>query len=122
MVAPHIVILILDASVVNAYILYRQLDNEITLKTFKGKCAEGFVETLIGKNALIVSKSPFILQINKSLEIRRKDSKYQLERSTRSRCALCSRKKNEVRTSWCCSVCKMSVCLGKKMCYNKYRS
>lgn len=122
MVAPHIVILILDASVVNAYILYRQLDNEITLKTFKGKCAEGFVETLIGKNALIVSKLSFILQINKSLEIRRKDSKYQLERSTRSRCALCSRKKMKFAHHGVVGVCKVPVCLGKKMCYNKYHS
>ncbi|CAK9809214.1 PiggyBac transposable element-derived protein 4, partial [Anthophora quadrimaculata] len=59
---------------------------------------------------------------NVSLEIRKRDSKQLPERSSCKRCALCSTKKKEVRTLWSCTVCKVPLCLGKNMCFNKYHT
>ena len=119
----------LDACVVNAYILYKQLGKTITLKVFKVQCAEGFIsQTFIDNSAITkCTNNSLSVQIRKhkpnvSLGIRKRDSKHLPERSSRKRCALCSTKKKEVRTLWSCTVCKVPLCLGKNMCFNKYHT
>ena len=116
----------LDAAVINSYILNKQLNNNMPLKEFKGKCAEGFVvRTMVDGNTLTSSKPPIQISNSKpsvSVEVRRTSSSHLPERSTRRRCALCSTKKDEVRTSWACTVCKVPLCMGKKLCFNKYHS
>ena len=118
----------LDAAVLNAYISYKHFI-DIELKNFKGKCAEGFVtETLLDKippSETTLRSIPIRIKNSKptvSLEIRKTSSKHQPIRvhGTRRRCALCSTKKKEFRTSWRCSVCEVPLCLGKKNCFNKY--
>ncbi|XP_050705681.1 piggyBac transposable element-derived protein 4-like [Eriocheir sinensis] len=117
----------LDAAVVNSYIVFRTLKNNMPLKEFKIHCVEGLLATrLVQRKRSATNESP--LEIKKSkptvpVEIRRKESSHQPKRSTRRRCALCSTKTKEVRTDWVCSVCEVPLCLGKKKeCLQKYHA
>lgn len=114
-----------DAAVVNSYVLYKTSNNKITLKPFKIQCVEGFLaarQTQRKRPSTVVSS----LQIENSkptvsIEMRRKESGHQPERTTRRRCAICSTKAKEVCTVWACSVCKVPLYLGKK-CFQKYHT
>lgn len=120
----------IDASVVNAYCIYKLLNlPKISAKDFRRSIMNGLVsETLISKKRPSTSSSCAKLEIKKSKpfvppEIRHQSSKHQPERSSRRRCALCSTKAKQIRTEWICSICQVPLCLGKnKSCFQTYHN
>jgi len=119
-----------DASVVNAYCIYKLMNlPKISAKDFRRSIINGLVsETVVNKKRPSTSLSCAKLEIKKSKpfvpsEIRHQSSKHQPERSSRRRCALCSTKAKQIRTDWICSICQVPLCLGKfKSCFQTYHN
>lgn len=118
----------IDASVVNAYIVHKemQLPKE-SLKNFRRDISRSLVSrALVSSRAQKKRKSSTTPEIKQKKPhvpkvVRLESSAHQPERSTRRRCAKCSSKKNQIRTDWICSVCKVPLCLGKtKSCFQDY--
>lgn len=120
----------LDASVVNAYCLYKMLplDNKASAKDFRRNIIDGLVaHTLVSLHSRRKNIGPAI-QIKKSKpfvpdEIRLCSVAHQPVRSSRRRCGLCSSKAKPVRTDWQCSTCQVPLCLGKeKQCFQIFHN
>ena len=83
----RIIFYFLDAAVINSYILNKQLNNNMPLKEFKGKCAEGCAcaaRTMVDVNTPTSSKLPIQISNSKpsvSVEIRKTSSSHLPERS-----------------------------------------
>ncbi|XP_049764577.1 piggyBac transposable element-derived protein 4-like [Schistocerca cancellata] len=119
----------IDATVVNAFIIHKEMKlPKMTLKDFIREIARDLVAPALvasrGKKRSLSSH----LQFNKKKSnvpksVRLESSSHQPERSTRRRCAACSSKKQQIRTDWMCSVCKVPLCLGKrKTCFQDYHA
>lgn len=119
----------LDAAVVNAFVLYKELNSpKISMKEFRRSVSQGLVADLVIKNKRkayscgeTVAKKQFKPFI--PLEIRHNQSSHQPERDSRRRCAKCSTSKQQVRTNWICSVCRVPLCLGaNKTCFQDFHT
>lgn len=115
-----------DASVVNAYLIYKQLSlPKLSMKDFRRQISRDWVAPALvssrankrkSSGSQTGAKKPHV-----SKAVRLEGSAHQPQRSTRRRCAKCSTVKQQVRTDWMCSVCKVPLCLGKsKSCFQEY--
>ncbi|XP_046993906.1 piggyBac transposable element-derived protein 4-like [Schistocerca americana] len=115
----------IDATVVNA--LEMKLP-KMTLKDFRREIARDLVTpalvALRGKKRSLSSHLRFNKKKpNVPKSVRLESSSHQPERPTRRSCAACSSKKQQIRTDWMCSVCKVPLCLGKrKTCFQDYHA
>lgn len=119
----------LDSAVVNSFVVYKQLElPKMTMKDFRRRIVDGLVSKRLIEEKKTVYKmgSPIIMGKNKpyvSVEVRQEESAHQPHRTSRRRCALCSTKKEAVRTNWMCSICKVPLCLGKeKNCFQQFHN
>ena len=113
----------LDASTVNAFIIAKEImPYRMSMKSFRLELVDGLVAPTCIENRK--SKGPsFKIQKHKPqtpIEIRKSESSHQPGRGTRRRCVLCSTKTKPIRTDWECNVCQVSLCLGKKNCFQNY--
>lgn len=118
-----------DATVVNAYVIYNELSSKkLSIKQFRREILNDLIsKKLVEKRRQSSADlSPCLVSIikgkpNVSPSIRKKQSAHQLVRSTRRRCTLCSKKENEVRTNWMCTVYQVPLSLGKNnTCFMQY--
>lgn len=109
---------LLDAAVVNSFVLYKELQLEtMTMKDFRREIVNFLVSKAVVKQkrnsisetVTIKRSKPYV-----SEQIRKTESAHQPQLSTRRRCALCSTLKKQIRTQWMCSVCNVPLCLGTK--------
>lgn len=116
----------LDATVVNAFVLYKELNlPKMSMKDFRRSILQALVSSQIVKNKRIIiggetiakkRSKPFVPP-----EIRQAESAHQPQRDSRRRCSKCSDSKKQVRTNWSCSVCKVPLCLGiNKTCFQDF--
>ena len=119
----------LDATVVNAFILHREMKlPKTSLKDFRRAISRDFLSSALvtSRKRKRQSTSNVQIQLKKPTvpkSVRLENSAHQPERSTRRRCAACSTKKSQVRTEWMRSVCKVPLCLGKrKTCFQDYHT
>ncbi|XP_049770472.1 piggyBac transposable element-derived protein 4-like [Schistocerca cancellata] len=109
-----------DATVVNAFIIHKEMKlPKMTLKDFRREITRDLVApALVASRGEKQSQSSH-LQFNKKKpnvpkSVCLESSSHQPERSTRRRCAACSYKKQQIRTDWMCSVCKVPLCFRKR--------
>lgn len=118
----------LDASVVNAFCLYKLLNlPKLSSKDFRRNISNGLVANkIIARKRSQDEYQTTEIKKHKRIvpeTIRLTSSDHQPERSTRKRCAHCSTKKEQVRTNWICTICQVPLCLGKeKTCFQQYHS
>lgn len=122
----------IDASIVNAFILYKECGSPPkSLKDFRRDISRSLVSPalVLSRNTVPQKrKSDSPVQIKKKKPhvprtVRLESSAHQPQRGTRRRCAKCSTKAKQVRTDWLCSVCKVPLCLGKnKTCFQEYHN
>ena len=119
----------LDAAITNSFIIYKDIGVEkITNKEFRRRVYEGLLAKAIvcsqsstssstrRKSVEVKGHKPFV-----SRTIRLESASHQPVRSTSKRCALCSNKKNPIRTIWMCTVCNVPLCLRKgKDCFQNF--
>lgn len=117
----------LDASVVNAFVLHKQLNlNKTTMKNFRLSIVEYLVA--VQKRPSKRSHSSLSVAIKKHKpfvpkKIRHENSDHQPKYTSRRRCGLCSTSQQQVRTNWMCSTCNVPLCLGKdKVCFERYHT
>lgn len=121
----------IDASIVNAYILHKELGLEkMSSKDFRRAISQELVAPAHvasrQKNQPKRKSVPSATEISKSKpfvpkSIRLENSAHQPMRTTRRRCAKCSTKDAQVRTDWMCSICEVPLCLGKrKTCFQDF--
>lgn len=118
-----------DASVVNAYVIYRHILEEnskpLSMKDFRLEIIRKLIREPSRKR-LSVSRIPVTVKKHRRFvpkEVRLKDSSHQPTYTSRRRCALCSTKAKQIRTNWMCSRCDVPLCLGKnKTCFERYHS
>ncbi|XP_049779741.1 uncharacterized protein LOC126176625 [Schistocerca cancellata] len=121
----------LDCSVTNACNMHKEIEMEqFYNKDFRREVCENLLVPKIvsvAANFASVSQSSIATQIKSNKpyidqSIRHESSKHQAIHSSSRRCAVCSSKKNPVRTVWMCSVCKVPLCLrAGKNCFKRYR-
>lgn len=118
---------LLDCSVVNAFLVYRELEGveQFTLKDFR-RC----IVTSLTADAQVSRKrkssNTVLVQIKNSKPyvapaVRVLHSEHQPKRCTMRRCGLCSTKAKPSRTSWMCETCNVPLCLREnKDCFAAY--
>lgn len=114
-----------DAAIVNAYVLYKELNlPKKTMKEFRREVITFLTTETEIKRRQSTTRNTIAIKKNKPFvppEIRTSESAHQPTRDTRRRCALCSTSKKQIRTDWVCSVCNVPLCLGKnKTCFQNY--
>lgn len=130
----------LDCCVVNAFLIYKELQSssrpdldKLILKEFRREVYRGLLAPAYvrdkhrldsvnsNRNSAASSPGPAFMKRHKPTvpqEIRLESSRHQPERSTSRRCCNCSTKISPVRTVWQCSICKVPLCLRKgKTCF-----
>lgn len=122
----------LDASVVNTFVVYKQLElPKLTMKDFRRRIIDGLVsKTFFEKenrssNSFNARPTSTINKFKVSVpcELHLENSSHQPKRTSRRRCGYCSTKKDPSRTNWMCSMCKVPLCLGKaKNCYQLFHN
>lgn len=117
----------LDASIVNAFIIYKELNLEkMTMKDFRLAVAEYLISAPNIKKRCSDVSSPITIKKHKPFvppTTRHSEANHQPTYSTRRRCALCSTKENQIRTNWFCSICRVPLCMGKqKHCFQEYHA
>lgn len=117
-----------DAAVVNAYVLYTLSEEApMSMKDFRLTIVEHLVANkMVSSMQQVESQLPIQIRNRKPHQpaaVELTQSTHQPMRSTRRRCAVCSSKQFEIRTSWICSVCQVPLCLGKnKACFQRYHT
>lgn len=120
---------LLDAAVVNSYLIWKDLDcyEGMTHKSFRINVITSLVSPAIVSPRPSIVRSPApVIQVKRhkphvATDVRLEASAHQPERSTARRCAKCSNKNKQVRTMWACSVCKVPLCLSKnKTCFQDF--
>lgn len=118
----------LDLTIVNSFILYKNKDSQpsVTLKKFRLLLADQLVGHKIvvsrGRKrqaAVVSSQKPQV-----SIDRRRSQASHMPKHiESQRRCALCSTKFNQNRTSWICSICDVPLCLfPNRNCFITYHS
>lgn len=109
----------IDASIVNAFILFQQRSTSkcITLKQFRISIARGLIGAGVS-SAKRSSKNSVEREPNKfkkiiPLEVRYDQCAHMPVRCGSLRCANCSTTKDVHRTIWKCSTCDVGLCLNK---------
>lgn len=118
----------LDVTVVNAYILYKEKDLKPALnsKEFRLRLVDELVGHKLpnskGRKRQIAEISSSKPQI--SIEKRHSQSSHMPQQIASSRrCAHCSTKKDQKRSSWICSTCSVPLCLlPNRNCFALYHS
>jgi len=105
------------------------VQKKMSIKQFQCDISREFIsKTLVKKRRMILhssasSISPVRIEKGKLTfpSIRMEQSAYQTTSSTSKVCTLCSTKANEIRTNFKCSICDVSLFLGKnKTCFVEY--
>lgn len=116
---------ILDVTVVNAFIIYREQTND--MKTNLMKFRLSLVAGLIGAKTNTPTRaktSPKLLSKFKPYVapgLRYDKTSHMPKRGSSRRCAQCSTKKEPHRTKWFCETCEVGLCMTKdKNCFNEY--
>lgn len=119
----------IDASITNAFIIYKLLGKkDKKMKEFRREIVHELVaaKTVNSIRKRLSYEMADTIKLGRkkpttSSAIRHTDSAHQPVRDTRRRCANCSTAKNEVRTDWICSVCRIPLCLSKRRnCFQDY--
>ena len=127
---------LLDVTVANSFIIYRQVTQEkINLKSFKLSVIQGLAGAACmtpssskrkssGKPREEVGNTPKRHKTKIAPEIRIDQSEHLPIRveSSQRRCNHCSTKAQPHRTFYVCSVCKVPLCVNKRECFRKYHS
>lgn len=122
----------IDACITNAFIIYKILGNTDkpakTMKNFR----RDIVRELVAPKSVSLNRKRLSHEMADGIKlgrkkpttdsaVRRTDSAHQPARDTRRRCANCSTTKNEVRTNWICTICRVPLCLGtRRNCFQEY--
>lgn len=117
-----------DLSVTNAFILYTKKGNNASLNMKKFRLR--LVDELVGHKIPISKgrkRQPTVVANKKpqvTVEKRRSQSSHMpVHIGQLRRCASCSTKTNEKRTTWICNVCNVPLCLStKRNCFLSYHS
>lgn len=103
----------IDACVVNAFIVYSQLDTPpLKMKDFRREICNDFLFNAPIKKrktpaVCVKNHKPYVPAV-----IRQKNAEHKPIRATRRRCAVCSTKDHQVRSPWQCETCKVPLCLN----------
>ncbi|XP_029824862.2 piggyBac transposable element-derived protein 4 [Ixodes scapularis] len=117
----------LDCCVVNAYIIFREIEEaeRMTMKDFRHSVISSLTaEAQVASKAKRRSSTDAAVQLKKSkprvdTNVRLTESKHQPKRCTHPRCARCSTKTKPSRTTWMCETCDVPLCLRKeKNCFS----
>lgn len=119
----------LDCCVVNAYIIFREIEEaeRMTMKDFRRSVISSLTaEAQVASKAKRRSSTDAAVQLKKSkprvdTNVRLTESKHQPKRCTPRRCARCSTKTKPSRTTWMCGTCDVPLCLRKeKNCFSDF--
>lgn len=116
---------LIDACIINSFIIWKELDTDkLSLKDFRRSISADYVRYALVLRPARSPKGPVVIKKNKPevpQNIRTESASHQPERTTYRRCAMCSTKKNQVRTMWKCTICNVPLCLRKqKNCFQNY--